>query len=290
MSGSRIAWRRASRGLTFIGVGVFCLLSTQGTLYRGFWLDALSYWPVLLITLGVGLVFGRSRAPWAVLLSPLIIMSTLGYVAWRGPAPQSTDWADVQAVGDPGVETWTLEANVALADLDLRVGSLAPNVLLQGRTTADTDGSVRVSDRGDSSRVSLRSHRWKSGGVHLLPGRREAWDMHVTDTLPLRLRLSTAFAEGELDFQATEVTRVDHEGAFNDFTLHLGKPRTDTRVNLEGAFNKLELVVPADTPVRVSSDGFINVVDRRPNGRALDGPAYRVHSDGAFNRVVIRSE
>jgi hypothetical protein len=64
----------------------------------------------------------------------------------------------------------------------------------------------------------------------------------------------------------------------------------DTWVNLEGAFNQLELVVPADTPVRVSSDDFIDVVDRRPNGRALKGPAYRVHSDGAFNRVVIRSE
>ena len=83
---------------------------------------------------------------------------------------------------------------------------------------------------------------------------------------------------------------MDHEGAFNDFTLHLGEPRADTRVNLEGAFNRLELVIPADMPVRVSRDGFINVVDRRPNGRALNGPAYRVHSEGAFNRVVIRSE
>jgi len=240
--------------------------------------------------LGVGLVFGRSRTPWTVLLSPLSIMSTLGYVAWRGPTPQSTAWAEVQAVGDQGVETWTLEANVARADLNLRVGSLPPGVLLQARTTSTTDGSLRVSDRGDSSRVSLRSHRWQSGGVHVLPGRREAWNMHVTNTLPLRLRLSTAFAEGELNFQTTEVTGVDHEGAFNDFTLHLGEPRADTRLNLEGAFNKLELVVPADTPVRVSSDGFINVVDRRPNGRALNGPTYRVHSDGAFNRVVIRSE
>lgn len=239
--------------------------------------------------MGVGLVFARSRAPWAVLLSPLIIMSTLGYVAWRGPAPRPTDRTAVQAVGDPGVETWTLDANVALADLDLRVGPLAPHVLVQGRTTAN-NGNVRVSDRGDSSRVSLRSRRWQSGGVHLLPGRREAWDMDLTNTLPVRLRLATAFVDGELDFQTTEVTRVDHEGAFNDFTLRLGKPRADTRVNLEGAFNRLELVIPADTPVRVSSDGFINLVDRRPSGRSLNGPAYRLHSDGAFNRVVIRSE
>ncbi len=290
MSESHFVWRRLSRGLAFMGLGVFCLLSTQGLLHRGFWLDALAFWPVLLITFGLRLIFARSRTPWAVLLSPLIIMSTLGYVAWRGPEPQSTDWTPVQAVRDPQVETWTLEARVALAELHLRAGSVAPGVLLQGRTTPSTAGSVRVSDRGDSSRVSLGSRRWRSGGVHLLPGTRQVWDMDVADTLPMALRLSTAFAEGELDLQSTEVTRVDQEGAFNDLTLRLGEPRTDTPVNLEGAFNHLELVVPENTPVRVSRDGFINLVDRRPNSGTLNGPAYRLRSNGAFNRVVIRSE
>ena len=32
------------------------------------------------------------------------------------------------------------------------------------------------------------------------------------------------------------------------------------------------------------------VLDRRPNARPLSGPAYRLRSDGAFNRIVIRSE
>jgi hypothetical protein len=112
----------------------------------------------------------------------------------------------------------------------------------------------------------------------------------VADDLPMALRLETAFARGELDLETIEVMRVDLDGAFNDLTLRLGAPRTDTRVNLEGAFNHLELVVPEDTPVRVSTDGFINLVDRRSNARKLSGSAYRLRSDGAFNWVVIRSE
>ena len=83
---------------------------------------------------------------------------------------------------------------------------------------------------------------------------------------------------------------VDLDGAFNDLTLRLGAPRSDTRVDLDGAFNHLELVVPENTPVRVSSDGFINLVDRRANARTLNGPAYRLRPEGAFNRVVIRSQ
>jgi len=49
-------------------------------------------------------------------------------------------------------------------------------------------------------------------------------------------------------------------------------------------------VVPENTPVRVSTDGFVNLVDHRSSARTPSGPAYRLRSEGAFNRVVIRSE
>ena len=106
----------------------------------------------------------------------------------------------------------------------------------------------------------------------------------------MRLHLATAFVGGGLNLETVEVTRVDLDGAFNDLTLRLGVPRTDTRVDLESAFNRLELVVPENTPVRVSTDSFINLVDRRSSASTLSGPAYELRSEGAFNRVVIRSE
>ena len=289
MSGSRIAWRRVSRGLSFIGFGVFLFLSTQGLVHRGFWLDALAYWPVLLIALGLRVMFDRSKAPWGVLLSPLVIMATLSFVAWRGPEPPPADWQTVEAVRDPHVETWSLDARMALADLDLRAGSVAPGMLLQGRMAPSNRGSVRLVGRGDSARVSLRDDHWGSG-PRFLPGTRHRWDVDVADDRPMTLHLDTAFVEGELDLATIEVTRVDLDGAFNDLTLRLGAPHTDTRVDLEGAFDRLELVVPENTPVRVSTDGFVNLVDHRSSARTPSGPAYRLRSEGAFNRVVIRSE
>ena len=78
----------------------------------------------------------------------------------------------------------------------------------------------------------------------------------MPDDLPMTLRLQTAFTKGELALDAVEVTRVE----------------------LEGAFNELELVIPEDTPVRVTTDGFINLVDRRATDRALSGPTYRLRS------------
>jgi hypothetical protein len=290
MSEGRFAWRRAARGLNWIGFGVFFFLSTQGFLHRGFWLDALSFWPVLLIAMGARMMFECSKVPFGVLLSPLLVVGTLSFVAWRGAEPFSMEWTRVEAARSQEADSWSLEATMALTHLDLRAGGVAPGMLLQGRTAPSDRGSVRVSERGDSSRVRLRSGRWRSGTVHVLPGKRDRWDLDVADDLPMTLYLGTAFAQGELELEPVEVRRVDLDGAFNDLTLRLGAPKQDTRIELEGAFNHLELVVPAGTPVRVTTDGFVNLVDRRSGNGRRTGPAYRVRSDGAFNRVVVRSE
>ncbi len=290
MSGAPIAWRRVARGLNVIGVGVFLLLSTQGLLPPGFWLDALAFWPVLLIALGLRLMFERSRVPWAVLLSPVLLMGTLSYVAWGAADPAGAAWEPVQASRDPSIADWSLETRLALSNLHLRAGAPARGMLLQGRTSPADHGRVRVSDRGDSAQVYLEGGYWRSGNVHIVNGRRHRWDVELTDDLPLTLRLASSFVAGDLALETIDVTRLDLDGAFNDITVRLGRPSTETRVDLEGAFNHLELVVPEDTPVRVTTDGFINLVDRRSGVRPSGGPAYRVHSEGAFNRVVVRSE
>jgi hypothetical protein len=61
------------------------------------------------------------------------------------------------------------------------------------------------------------------------------------------------------------------------------------RLDWEGAFNHLEVVVPDDVPVSVSSDGFLNLVDGRDR-RDRSGPGYHLSIDGAFNRIVVRAE
>ncbi len=290
MTESRIAWRRASRGVMLIGFGVFFFLSTQDVLHHGFWMDALSLWPVCLIALGIRLIFQSSKMPAAVLLSPLLIMATLSWVAWRGDDQPNRSWQDVRVQCPDSVEAWTLRARMGLVNLNVGTRPLEEGLLLQGRRSPADRGGISVSDRGGSARVTLRSHRRSWNGVTLFPGKRNRWDIDIAEDLPVRFELEVAFAGGELDLTSVDVERIDIDGALNDLTFVLGEVEADVRIDLEGAFNHLELVVPEETPVRVSTDGFINLVDRRSNAKRLTGPGYRVRSDGAFNRIVIRSE
>ena len=105
----------------------------------------------------------------------------------------------------------------------------------------------------------------------------------------MRIDMDLAAVEGGVRLAETLVDRVDIDGAFNRLTLELGTPTEDVRLDLSGAFNDFELIVPADTGVRVTTDGPLNVVDGRSERPGGDGPRYLVRLDGLCNRIVVSS-
>ena len=282
-----VAWRRVSRGLLFVGFGVFFLLTTLDVLPGSFWLEALSYWPVLLVALGLRIIFERSRVPWALLLSPVLILGTLTFVALSGPMASPTNWKSWRAERAGGVDRWTLDAHLAMAQVDVAARPLGEDLLLKGRSATSRKASVRVSEGSGRATVRVRGvqRRWVVG----LPSRRNRWDLEVTPDLPLTLDVDAAFAHGDMDLELAPISRLDLDGAFNNLTFRLGEPEQDVRLAFEGAFNNIDLVVPPTTPVWIDTDGFLQWVDGRPGVDRLSGPGYRLRMEGAFNRLEIRS-
>ena len=284
MSEGRTDWRQISRGLMLIGLACFLLLNTQGQLRWSFWLEALTFWPVLLVGLGLRLLFERSAAPWAILVSPLLILGTLGYVAHRGAPQPVRDWSPVRAERPEGSNRWALEGRLALAHLELEAKPLSPDQLVEGRASSGTGSELYVTERGERARVHLRN--WKH---HFLPRHRHWFDLGVARDLPLEVDLELVLTQGGLDLAGTRLEDLRVEGAFNALSLHLGEPgpeQEEIALKLAGAFNRLEIYVPATTPVRLRVDGP-NFVDGRPDADDLSGPGYRLRVDGAFNRVKI---
>lgn len=301
-----VRWCRVSRGLYFVGIGTFLLLTTQDILPPSFWGDALAYWPVLLVAIGIRLVFERSPVPWLVLLGPFLVLGTLMYVAMRGPVGPvaESEWVPIRATSPPGVSAWTFEGRLALASLDLVSRRLPRGVLVEGRATEAGRRSVRVTGDAEAGRVRV-TNSWSDRTFFLLPAaRRTRSELGVTTALPVAFDLDLAFTTTRLDVPASPVSRVAFDGAFNDMTLRLGEPSSDVRLDLEGSFNRVVIEVPVTTLVNVRSEGFLNFVDQRREGQgARDGgggavgrdrgpgvpPGYRLRLEGAFNRIVVRS-
>jgi hypothetical protein len=283
----RVRWRRVSRGLYWVGAGTFLLLTTLDVLPWSFWIEAATFWPVLIVALGLRLMFERSRAPWAILLSPLVVFSTLSYVAWADRGPWQGAWAPLRAERPEGVDRWSLEGRMALANLALSSRPLPEDLLVEGRAMTRRQREALVDEVRGEARVRLGRTRRRWTFV-ALPRWKQKWDLGIAETLPMTMRLQVALTDAEMDLASARVTRVDVDGALNDMTLRLGVPESDVRLSWEGAFNALELIVPDEVPVRVSTDGFLNITDRRPR-RSREGPGYRLRMHGAFNRVVVRA-
>jgi hypothetical protein len=285
-----VVWGRVARGLYLVGAGTFLLLNTQGILPWSFWFDAVAYWPVALVALGIRLLFERSRAPWAVVLSPLLVLGTLTYVSLLPERSFSTTSIPLKVDRPEKISRWTLEGRIALARFEVEARDLPDGVLLEGRGASSRSLTTRVSEGSEAATVRLRAGKgsWRFFSIPF-PTVKQGWDLGVSRELPLALDLTSAFMTGEADLAATEVTRVDLSGAFNDFTIRLGRPASDARIDLAGGFNNVALHVPPSVPVRVSSHGFVSVVDGRKGTSSLKGPGYRVDQQGAFNHLSVRS-
>lgn len=288
MSERRTDWRQVSRGLMLIGVACFLLLNTQGYLRWSFWLEALTFWPVLLVGLGLRLLFERSSVPWAILVSPLLMLGTLGYVAHLGAPQPVRDWSPVRAERPEGSRRWALEGQLALANLELEGKPLSPDQLVEGRASSGRGSDLYVTERGAGARVHLRN--WKRHRpAFLFPRYRHWFDLGVARDLPLEVDLELVLTTGSLDVADTQLGDLRVKGAFNALSLHLGElgpEQEEIALRLAGAFNRLEVYVPATTPLKLRVEGP-NFVDGRPDAGDLSGPGYRLRVDGAFNRVKI---
>jgi hypothetical protein len=287
MSEGGIAWRRVSRGIFLVGVGTFLLLNTLGILVWSFWSEVLDYWPVLLVAAGVRLMFERSRIPWGILLSPLLVLGTMAWVALGGPGSGSGPraWTALSAQAPPGAERWNLVASLAMARLEIAARPLAAGLLVEGRSGAAAGGGVRIEEDRDPARVRVENE-WTLGG---LPRARPVCELSLATEPPVGIDLRLAMTDATLDLASARLSRLDFGGAFNTVTLRLGPVESDVALDLKGAFNAMRIEVPASTPVRVDSRGFLNTVKGRRQPAARRGAGYTVTVRGAFNQLVVRS-
>lgn len=283
-----VAWSRLAAGLQLIGFGVFLLLTTQGLLPWSFWLEAASFWPVLLVGAGLRLVFQPSRLPWAVLMSPLVVIGTLVLVARGGLPPRpAEDWVARSVDRPESAERVTLVAHLAGGRLDVQSASVTPGMLVEGRS-ASRGGRGRLDREGSGADVRLHLDEGHQEWIVLGPRRKQAWDLRLDETLPASLEIEGVFLAGRLDLARGRLGEAGVEGVLNDFELRLPRPETDASLHVEGVFNRLRLIVPPGTPVRVHAEGPFNSIDRGRTGE--DGPGYDVRVEGVMNRLEVETE
>ncbi len=286
----RADWARAAEGIQLAGVAVFLLMNTMGVLPWSFWVDAIALWPVLIMSAGVRIAFEKTRAPWLLLIGPVLVLGSLAWVASgsridaaMGPwVPQRSERPEGTASVELAADLFGTRLQVESAD------ALSLATLVEGRSlSADAQARIAVEKSGDTARVRLRGAHPR---VFFLPGRKQRWELRVPAELPLRLRVSGVMVRSQLDLSRGSFGGGRLEGVFLATSLRLPAPSAPQRIKVSGVFNSLTLTVPVGTPVRVHGPGLpFNAVDRGSPGDP-GRPGYDVNVEGIFTAVDVLTE
>jgi hypothetical protein len=284
-------WAKAAEGIQLAGIAVFLLLNTTGALPWSFWLDAIALWPVLIMSAGLKIAFEKSRAPWLLLLGPVLVLGSLGWLAsGRRPEGPIGPWEAESLSRPEGTRTVDFEAALVGARLRLAFATDLPaDRLVDGRSIANRE-RARLESRNDHGVARIRIDSGKRHGIVFLPRPRERWDVRLPADLPARIEIKGAGVGGDLDLTASAFEGVQANGVFIGLDARLPAPRRNTKIQINGVFNSLALVVPEGTPVRVHGPGLpFNAVDRGVAG--IEGrPGYDVSVQGIFSAVEVRTD
>jgi hypothetical protein len=277
-------------GVFLAGLGVFFLLATSRGLPDGFWIEAVSFWPVLLVSFGIRIIFEKTRLACGMVLGPLVVLGTLFWLAWgdRPELPPPGEWQALSVDRPEGVDRAKVLVHLGGVSLDLEARPLPPTLLAEGRAAArDNATRLHVTDEEGEATLRLEGRR---RGILLIGLRHEIWELGVTDQIPLSLDLSGAGVHADFDLRRGHAADSRVRGAFNTVTLHLPRTAEQVTIQLKGAFNSFDVIVPEGTPVSYEGPGFpFGWVDEGPaaDGLSEDEPGYRVILDGAFTFLDI---
>jgi len=314
-AGAGVDWGKVADGIGLAGFGVFFLLATTRGLPPGFWLDALSFWPVLLISAGIRVTFEKSPLPWGVVLGPLVVLGTLSWLAWGTPpsiAPPG-EWRAVSAVRPEGLDAARLEVRGVGARVLVEARALGAGVLAEGRSASRGDfarlrevneprGEIdapREASEGSEPRdatpptarntitLRLEGH---GGGATVVPGRKSIWELAVAQDVPMSVDLGGVMSRSDLRLERGVVSGVEARGAFQAVVLRLPPARGRVAVELGGPFCAFHLIVPDGSRVHLGKTFPMSLVFRGPaTDEALgeDEPGYAVSFGGPFGSLTI---
>jgi hypothetical protein len=286
----RTDWGRVADGIFLAGLGVFFLVAATRGLPEGFWIEAVTFWPVLLVSAGIRIIFDKTAFAAGVILGPLVVLSSLFWLAWgHPPVPRPPgDWHALSAAAPEGTVRARLRADLAGVQLDVDTRHLEAGLLAEGRA-ASRDGTPRLRIDEGEGQASVRLEG-RHGGLLIIGARREVWELGLTETLPLEVIVEGVFIRTRADLRTGRLIHAEVNGAFNAATLQLPRPRAPVAIHLKGAFSSYDVTVPEGTPVFLRGPGFpLNFTDRGParEGQSEAEPGYNIVVDGAFTAVSI---
>ncbi len=241
--------------LVLIVLGVLFLLSNLGYIQFDFWGFIGTWWPLILVIVGLDVLIGSL---WARNVKVQTLALDLGAAAQ----------ADVSINFGAG---------------ELTIGKAAPGKIVDGTF----EGEVRHEANPDG-RVWLKLEPWNWWGWNT---RGYRWTVGLTDAVPLKLSLDGGAANSNIDLTDLKLTDLRLKTGASSTVLRLPRAAGKTNVRINAGAAGVKLIVPEGVAARIHSSMALgsNDIDQRRfplSGRDYLSPDYAT----AANQIDIQFE
>jgi hypothetical protein len=257
--------------MALIGVGVIWLLFTLGIIQPANINTLASFWPLLLIFIGLDVIFGRRSPLIGGGLALLAILAVAGILI-AGPRlnlPGGTAATmQTRTINEPVGSATDATINMDFSFLPVKVHTVSDKTnLMEGQI--QYYGGISYSSSGNPTRrISLSP----AGSINFFinPDQSARWDIGLNPALPLDLRLNGASGSVDLNLASLQLSALTFDQGSGSAEIALPPSETVYPVEIRGASGSLNLTLSNKANVILhlnGSSGSINI--HVPNGAAV---------------------
>jgi hypothetical protein len=181
--------------------------------------------------------------------------------------------------GPPQAESQTVklgEAKSARVDIDMPAGELSVGGGAKELLEADFSYSRRSSRPEVEYHVSAGQGRLtirQPGSAHGRGSGHNTWDLHLSNKVPLQLKVDQGAGRARLTLGGLSLSRLDVDIGAGETLVDLsGDWKNDLTANIAGGVGRATVRLPSDVGVRASAHGGIGAI--HVHGLKKDGDAY----------------
>lgn len=279
-----------------IGVGAIFMANNLGFLSWNSWMAIMRLWPVIIITIGLEIFFGRKNI-WLSAIGVGAALSLLIAGLWLAGGVIGTEGivpTDARRIVSEQIEQSLGDAKSAEIRIDVSVGKLtveshANNDNLIAGTIYSLEREVireRYELDGDEVSYYLGSD-WSAGVPVQFPGVEQtqlSWDLSLTEEIPLDLNISLGVGKSNLDLSDLQVSYINLSIGVGQTTVEL--PEGEYQAHVQGGVGQTTLTLPDKGQIKLNVEGGVGeIVIRIPEDLAA-----KIHVDRGIVGLDIPSD
>ncbi len=292
-------------GLILVFIGSILLLDNFDVI-DFYWRTVWRLWPLLLVIIGANIIFSGKHSQTGTVISIVITVVALGFIAYYGtrPQPDSRGWwpnvnIDIDNKKDKAFKSNAsfsepFESRIQQAELNIAGGATVYE--LEDTTANLFDAEVDQSwgnyslekvskDSIEVLNFRMKNHnkKWnfdsdtKANEVRLRLNKKPVWDINV----------ETGAGETNFDLTPFKVRNLKFKGGAASFEVKLGEPVTITDVVAETGVAEIKISVPSTAGCKIKVESGLSSKDFEGFTQQADGSYITSNYNSSAKKINI---